>query len=183
LYLLLLLTSSVELLFVSSISSGRAWIARSAGQQIMTDAIAVLVVEDEALILMNIVDQLEDEGFRVYQAPNADAAIRLLMLHPDIRLVFTDIDMPGSMDGLKLAAAVRDRWPPVKIIVTSGRVLSSTATLPSGSAFFGKPYNHLSVVRSIRDMLSTGGGVPCRLTKSPHFLPRNCDPTLSMAMA
>jgi CheY-like chemotaxis protein len=153
------------------------------GASIMTDILAVLVVEDEALILMNIVDQLEDEGFRVYQAPNADAAIRLLMLHPDIRLVFTDIDMPGSMNGLKLAAAVRDRWPPVKIIVTSGRGLGSRAELPAGSTFFGKPYDHLSVVRSIRSMLSTGGSVPCRMSKAPQFEPRSCDPTLSIAMA
>ncbi|WP_281280387.1 response regulator, partial [Pelagibacterium montanilacus] len=79
------------------------------------------MVEDEALILMDIVGQLKAEGFRTYEATNADAAVALLEAHADIGLIFTDIDMPGSMDGLKLAAAVRDRWPPVKIIVTSGR--------------------------------------------------------------
>jgi CheY-like chemotaxis protein len=78
----------------------------------------------------------------------------MLMTHLDIRLIFTDIDMPGSMDGLKLAAAVRKRWPPVKIIVTSGAQTIKTSDLPEGSAFFGKPYNHASVLGSIREMLA-----------------------------
>lgn len=76
------------------------------------------------------------------------------MAHLDIRLVFTDIDMPGSMNGLMLAAAVRKRWPPVKIIVTSGHHLVDIEDLPAGSAFFSKPYAHLSVLSSIREMLS-----------------------------
>jgi CheY-like chemotaxis protein len=120
----------------------------------MTDRIAVLVVEDEPLILLDIADQLQREGFRVYEAMNADRAIELLMTHSDIRIVFTDIDMPGSMDGLKLAAAVRNRWPPVKIIVTSGARIVEITDMPDGSVFFSKPYNHLMVLRSMRDMLS-----------------------------
>ena len=119
----------------------------------MTDRISVLVVEDEALILMDIADQLEDEGFQVYQAANADLAIALLVTHVDIRLVFTDIDMPGSMDGLMLAAAVRRRWPPVKIIVTSGARLVEITDLPNGSVFFAKPYIHHAVVQSMRSLL------------------------------
>ena len=118
----------------------------------MTDRIAVLVVEDEPLILLDVVFQLEAEGFRVYEATNADIAIELLIAHSDIRVVFTDIDMPGSMDGLKLAAAVRDRWPPVRIIVTSGRRPAGEAELPIGSVFFRKPYEHKSIAQSIRDM-------------------------------
>lgn len=114
---------------------------------------AVLVVEDEALILVDIAFQLEAEGFTVYEAANADAAIRLLNIHSDIRLVFTDIDMPGSMDGLRLAAAVRDRWPPVKIIVTSGARMVEVTDMPDGSVFFSKPYQHTAVLRSIREML------------------------------
>ena len=81
----------------------------------------IVVVEDEALLLFSIADDLRDAGFSVLEASNADEAIALLESHPEIRLLFTDIDMPGSMDGLKLSAAVRDRWPPVKIIVTSGK--------------------------------------------------------------
>ncbi|HEV7437859.1 MAG TPA: response regulator [Pseudorhizobium sp.] len=120
----------------------------------MTNRVAVLVVEDEALILLDIADQLEADGFKVYQAMNADAAIELLATQLDIRIVFTDIDMPGTMDGLKLAAAVRDRWPPVRIIVTSGARMIDADEMPDGSVFFGKPYNHLAVVRSMREMLA-----------------------------
>lgn len=120
----------------------------------MTDQIAVLVAEDEALILMDIVEQLKAEGFKTYEATNADAAIALLEAHADIRLIFADIDMPGSMDGLKLAAAVRDRWPPVKIIVTSGRHVVSEADMPEGTIFFGKPYDHATIAQSMRQMLT-----------------------------
>ena len=120
----------------------------------MTDQIAVLVVEDEPLILMDIAFQLEAEGFKVYEATNAEKAIDLLVVNLDIRIIFTDIDMPGSMDGLKLAAAVRKRWPPVKIIVTSGARMVEITDLPDGSVFFGKPYDHAAVLGSMRQMLS-----------------------------
>jgi CheY-like chemotaxis protein len=83
-------------------------------------SVAVLIVEDEPLIRLGAVYQIEDAGFEVYEADSADAAIALLEVHKEICLIFTDVDMPGSMDGLKLAHYVRGRWPPVKIIVTSG---------------------------------------------------------------
>ena len=114
----------------------------------MTDPIAVLVVEDEVLVRMDMTGQLEDEGFVVFEASKADQAIDVLQTHPSIRLMFTDIDMPGSMDGLKLAAAVRDRWPPIKIIVTSGHRVVDIADLPDGSVFFSKPYRHASRTRT-----------------------------------
>jgi CheY-like chemotaxis protein len=78
----------------------------------------ILVVEDEALVRMAAREDIEAAGFEVYEAFNADEAIQLLEANPDIELVFTDVDMPGSMDGVKLAHYVRTRWPPVKIIVT-----------------------------------------------------------------
>ena len=120
----------------------------------MTKEIAVLVVEDETLIRMDVVDQLEAEGFIVFEAATADQAIEVLHREPTIRILFTDIDMPGSMDGLKLAAAVRDRWPPVKIIVTSGHRMIEVTDLPDGSVFFAKPYRHDGVVTSIRELLA-----------------------------
>jgi CheY-like chemotaxis protein len=119
----------------------------------MTDPIAVLVVEDDPLIRMDIVDQLDGDGFKVFEAENADFAIVLMSTHAEIRVVLTDIDMPGSMDGLKLANYVRNRWPPIKIIVTSGRA-PPLEGLPEGAAFFPKPYPHADVLRSIRSMLS-----------------------------
>jgi CheY-like chemotaxis protein len=115
--------------------------------------ISVLVVEDELLILMAIAAHLEDEGFTVYQAPDADVAIELMSEHLDIQMIITDIDMPGSMDGLKLAAAVRDRWPPVKIIVTSGARMVEITDMPDGSVFFSKPYALGSIVTSMRGLL------------------------------
>jgi len=117
------------------------------------NGITVLVVEDEVLIRMDIAQSLEDEGFQVLEASNADDAIVLLDTHPEVRLMFTDIDMPGSMDGLKLAAAVRDRWPPVKIIVTSGHRQMSDDALPVVGRFFSKPYDPSRVINSIREMI------------------------------
>lgn len=78
----------------------------------------------------------------------------MLESNADIRILFTDIDMPGSMDGIKLAVAVRDRWPPDKIVVTSGHRILEITDLPAGSVFFSKPYNHASVLKSFRELLS-----------------------------
>lgn len=80
---------------------------------------SVLVVDDEPMIRMDITGQLIEEGFRVFEAGKADEAIALIGTEPSIHILFTDTDMPGSMDGLRLAAAVHRRWPPVKIVVTS----------------------------------------------------------------
>jgi CheY-like chemotaxis protein len=102
---------------------------------------AVLIVEDEPLVRLCAVKTVEDAGFEVIEAANADEAIRILESRRDIRVVFTDIHMPGSMDGLKLAHAVRNRWPPIKIIVTSGREKVAEQDLPAGGRFVAKPYD------------------------------------------
>src|SRR6202034_1391624 len=99
----------------------------------------VLVVEDEMVLRMRAVDIVEDAGFTPVEAVNADEAIAILESRSDISLLFTDIQMPGSMDGLKLAHAVHDRWPSIKIILVSGRVQPSDAERPADSRFFGKP--------------------------------------------
>ncbi len=120
--------------------------------------IAILVVEDEPLLLLDALDMVEDAGFTAYGAANADEAIRLLERHDNIRVLFTDIDMPGSMDGLKLAHAVRDRWPPVSIIVASGHVRVKPEDMPENGLFFAKPYPPASVISAlnrIADQLST----------------------------
>ncbi|MDZ7875102.1 MAG: response regulator [Rhizobium sp.] len=113
----------------------------------------VIVVEDETLVRMDIAMSLQDEGFIVLEASNADEAIGLLDAHPEIRLMFTDIDMPGSMDGLKLAEAVRDRWPPVKIIIASGHCRLTDELLPIEGKFFSKPYDHARIISAMREML------------------------------
>ena len=121
----------------------------------MPEPIQILVVEDEVLVRMDIADHLTDQGFHVFEAGNADEAILILEKNLDIRLVVTDIDMPGSMDGLKLAAAVRDRWPPVKIIVVSGHRVVEITDLPDGSMFFSKPYSPSHISSSMRKLLNS----------------------------
>ena len=108
----------------------------------------VLVVEDEVLIAAMAQTDLEEAGFAVVVAANADEAIRILETRSDIHTVFTDVNMPGSMDGAKLALAVRDRWPPVNIIVTSGRPYPSS--LPADMLFINKPYEISKVISAIR---------------------------------
>jgi len=105
----------------------------------------VLVVEDEPLLLMTAIDIVEGAGFEAIAARDADEAIRLLESIPDIRILFTDIHMPGSMDGLKLAAAVRRRWPPIEIIIVSGMKRPDAAEMPERSVFFSKPYDPRAV--------------------------------------
>jgi two-component system, response regulator PdtaR len=92
------------------------------------------------LIRLAAAEAIKDAGFEVVEAADAEAAIIILESRSDIRVVFTDIHMPGSMDGAKLAHAIRNRWPPVRIIATSGRVAFETLDLPAGTIFFPKPY-------------------------------------------
>ncbi|MES2253858.1 MAG: response regulator [Pseudomonadota bacterium] len=118
------------------------------------DPAAILVVEDIGLIRMDAVDMAERAGFLVFEAANADDAITILETHPEIRLVFTDIEMPGSMDGLRFARYVSLRWPPIKLIVASGKVPREKADLPQGGLFFCKPYRHGEIATAMRALLA-----------------------------
>ena len=113
----------------------------------------ILVVEDNALIRWSAVDIAEEAGFEALQAADADSAIRILEGRPDIRLVFTDIEMPGSMNGIKLAHYVRNSWPPIKFLVVLGKVTIKEGQLPEGAAFFPKPYDHHQIANALRRML------------------------------
>ncbi|WP_410218489.1 response regulator [Paracoccus sp. (in: a-proteobacteria)] len=113
---------------------------------------AILVVEDEVLIRMEAVDMLEDAGFRTYEAKSADAAMVILQTRPDIGLLFTDVDMPGSMNGLSLAAHVREQWPSIKIVIASGVIDLSQEDLPKGACFFPKPYPSSDIVERLKAM-------------------------------
>jgi CheY-like chemotaxis protein len=112
--------------------------------------LTVLVVEDEFLLRANAVAMVEDAGFPAIEAANADEAIRMLESRNDIGIVFTDVQMPGSIDGLKLAHAIRNRWPPIKLIVTSGLV--SEPVLPTGGRFFRKPYDAAQIARALHQL-------------------------------
>ena len=114
----------------------------------------VLVVEDDFLVRMTAVSTVEDAGFLALEAENADAAIKLLEAHPEIRLVFTDVNMPGSMDGLKLAMYAHGRWPPLKFIIVSGRPFPIAAEMPDGAHFHQKPYLATAISNSLTSLLS-----------------------------
>ena len=115
----------------------------------------ILIVEDEFLVRMDAIDMIRSAGFDVVEATNADEAISILEVRSDIRVVFTDIQMPGSMDGLKLAAAIRGRWPPIKIVATSGLAKISEEDLPTGSRFLHKPYSAGQIVGTLRELTGT----------------------------
>jgi CheY-like chemotaxis protein len=118
----------------------------------------VLVVEDNAIIRMGAVDNLSSAGFEVLEATNADEAISILESRPDIHLVFTDVEMPGSMDGLKLAHYIRGRWPPVKLILVSGMVDVEEGDLPAEARFFPKPYDDRAILKAMNHMLFGSDG-------------------------
>ncbi|MDB5599536.1 MAG: response regulator receiver [Xanthobacteraceae bacterium] len=112
----------------------------------------VLVVDDEALLRMLAVDVVEQAGCTALEAGDADEAIALLEAIPDISVLFTDIHMPGRMDGLKLAHVVRQRWPAIGIIVVSGLVRPGPYELPSNSCFFCKPYETMAMIAELRSL-------------------------------
>ena len=113
----------------------------------------VLVVEDEMLLRMRAVDMVEDAGYTSIEAVDADQAVAILEARSDIALMLTDIQMPGSMDGLKLAHAVHRRWPPIKIILVSGQLKMANIDIPLDSRFFGKPLDAAEMVTQMRNMI------------------------------
>ena len=133
----------------------------------------VLVVEDEMVLRMRAVDIVEDAGFTPVEAVNADEAIAILESRSDIDLLFTDIQMPGSMDGLKLAHAVHDRWPAIKIILVSGQVKPSDAERPADSRFFGKPLGVGQMIHELQAMVGDGA-----LKILPHAPPAQSDSSI-----
>lgn len=121
-----------------------------------TDArLLVLVVEDEPLLRMAAMQMVEDAGYWPVEARDSNEAIKLLEARTDIRIVFSDIDMPGGIDGTKLAAAVRDRWPPIEIILTSGNLRPAAEMMPDRSTFLPKPYTEDQLVRMLAATVST----------------------------
>ena len=113
----------------------------------------VLVVEDEMLLRMRAVDMVEDAGFTSVEAVDADEAVAILESRSDIALVFTDIQMPGSMDGLKLAHTVHKRWPPIKIILVSGQLKPANVDIPADSRFYGKPLEAKEMIAELQSMI------------------------------
>ena len=113
----------------------------------------VLIVEDEMLLRMRAVDMVEDAGYTSVEAVDADEAVAILESRSDIALMFTDIQMPGSMDGLALAHAVHERWPPIKIILVSGQLRRANIDIPPDSHFFGKPLEAKEMIAEMQNMI------------------------------
>ena len=114
----------------------------------------VLVVEDDLLSRLHASNLVEDAGYIAIEAANADEAIAILESRKDIRIVFTDIDMPGSMDGLKLARAIRHRWPPIELILTSGHFDLRQDEIPERGLFFAMPYRDEEIITTLQAFAS-----------------------------
>jgi two-component system, response regulator PdtaR len=125
---------------------------------VLINKYVILVVEDIPLIRMGAVDLFVNAGFEALEAESADDAIRILESRQDIHLVFTDVGMPGTMDGIKLSHYIRDRWPPVKLIVASGKAIIEESHLPVGAKFFSKPYDEGAIIQTVMGMLSEANG-------------------------
>ncbi len=112
----------------------------------------ILVVEDEPLIRIGMASLVGECGYVALEAANADHAIRLIEKDPDVAVMITDVDMPGSMDGVRLAHFVRDRWPPIQLIVISGKVGVGASELPMGARFFAKPCRDDLLLAAVREL-------------------------------
>ena len=119
------------------------------GQRTPIGSKTILVVEDEALVRFDMTDFFEDRGWQVYEAENAEQAIALLDRHGEIRVLLTDVQMPGAMDGLRLAHYVRERFPPALLFVVSGQAPPSPQALPARATFLPKPFDLHHVLRQI----------------------------------
>jgi CheY-like chemotaxis protein len=112
----------------------------------------VLVVEDEPIIRLGMVSSIEDAGYTVIEAASADEAISRLAQDDEVGVVVTDVDMPGSMDGIRLAHYVRRRWPPIQLLVISGKVGVKAGELPEGARFMSKPYQEPVLIHTIETL-------------------------------
>lgn len=123
----------------------------------LNDKAVVLVVEDNAIIRMSAIELVQSAGYEVLEASDADEAIRILESRSDIDLVFTDVQMPGTMDGVKLSHYIRERWPPVKLLIASGNAILAESALPHGSRFFSKPYDDHAITDAMARLLASDG--------------------------
>jgi DNA-binding NtrC family response regulator len=115
----------------------------------------VLVVEDEFLVRLYASEAIRDAGYEAIEAGNAETAIDILERRDDVGAVFTDINMPGTMNGVELAKLVSQRWPMVRVVLTSGRRILRDADLPKDSCFIPKPYTPLQIEQVLSELLSS----------------------------
>ncbi|MGU3493667.1 response regulator [Xanthobacteraceae bacterium A53D] len=116
----------------------------------LNDASTCLVVEDDPRALCVTTDLLEDAGYQLVWASDAEEALRALDVVPQIDCLLTDIQMPGTMNGLELASLVREKWPSIAVVVTSGRERPTSAELPLGARFVAKPHARETLLQALR---------------------------------
>jgi CheY-like chemotaxis protein len=121
--------------------------------QTLASSPTILVVEDEPLVRLVGALLLADAGFNVIEASNAEEALRLLEAGSDIRIVFTDVEMPGALDGFGLARCVHERWPAIGVIVTSGRCEPPRQKQGTPDLFVAKPYASSTLLHKIEACL------------------------------
>lgn len=119
-----------------------------------TEASTILLVEDETLVRMHGMDILEDAGFEVIEAGDADEALGILAQHDRVHLLFSDIAMPGSMDGLDLARVVHERWPHIRLLLTSSHHRLEASDVPAGGKFTAKPWAAEALIEKIHRLLA-----------------------------
>ena len=117
----------------------------------------VLVVEDEPIIRLGIVSSIEDAGHEVVEAANADEALRRLQSEGGVRVIVTDVDMPGTMDGIALAQYAHRTWPGIGVLVISGKVGVLPSQLPAGARFMSKPFLEPQLIGAIAALANAGG--------------------------
>lgn len=117
----------------------------------------ILVVDDDPLVRLVTADHLLDAGFEVLEAPSADGALPLLDADQGITAVVTDVQMPGTMNGLDLAQIVRRRWPLLPIVVLSGYAPTQLGTVPAGATFLSKPYDPDALLRCLATLPGDNG--------------------------
>ncbi len=113
----------------------------------------ILVVDDEGLLRLHAADMLEEHGFSVIEAESADAAIKVLENRDDVRLLFTDVQMPGVYDGMDLARQVHARWPNILLVITSGRARPPREEIPDDGRFVSKPYRADELLGEVDDLM------------------------------
>lgn len=122
------------------------------GQSQPINRLPVLIIEDEPVLRIEAIDMVEGAGFEAVEAMSVDDAIHILETRADIRIVYMDLDMPKGVKGIEIAAAIRDRWPPIEIILTAASFKRADLTLPVRSEFYPKPVLRAELVSAMRRM-------------------------------
>jgi CheY-like chemotaxis protein len=135
--------------------------------------VVALIVDDEALLRMVMDEVLTDGGFRVIEAHTADRAVELLEANPDVRVLVTDVEMPGTLNGYALARMVRVRWPSMGIVICSGRSFPKDGDVPDGVQFLGKPFQQSVLLAIVHRLVGHAGAAADASEGGPQSLPRS----------